>query len=187
MPCLQMGQGIRGQAWAKQTCLKSLIHPSLWRTLHLNAISADTHTPSTSLQSQKMPYLRAMCSSTFTSHLSASNTDSFLCRDTPASCCRSPSLSSGLLQVPEFSPCSVLVTQRLCITPICPWTYRGIGNASDMSTAGPRCFGVPPRMSHNCPFLPKGLCNSEHQFQLFCAFMMRKQREREREISQQSE
>ena len=56
-----------------------------------------------------------------------------------------------------------------------------------MSTAGPRCFGAPlPEWAIIAPFFPRGLYISEHQFQLFCAFLMRR-REREREISQQSE
>ena len=87
---------------------------------------------------------------------------------------------SGLLQVPEFSPAVSWGLQRLCITPTVPLDLQRHWECFNMATAGPRCFGLPPEWTIIAPFFLRGLCNSEHQFQLFCAILMRS-RERGRE------
>lgn len=79
--------------------------------------------------------------------------------------------TSGLSPGPDFSP-AVTWWPPKALRPLpCPRHSRGLGNASSHPQLAPNCSGA-PRDDHHRSSLPKVLCNSDGQLQLFGAFLI---------------
>ena len=139
---------------SQQTCLNPLIHPSLWRILHLNDISCR--------------YTLTLCGS---SHRKRHLLGPCVQYSHPISLLPTLILSSVGTQLPPAAPalpclwsppgpwvfsCSFLGTPKALHHSCCaPGLIEALGMPRHVNS-WPQMLWCSPRMNHNCTFLPKG-------------------------------